>query len=517
MRRLETLACGLYWWDPIAWWVRREVERAEENCCDAWVLWALPAAAEVYAEALLTTAVYLSGQCRPLPSGASGAERLRPLKRRLHMILSDTTSVSVTRKAPRLLFWLGALALPLLPAAASTGGRNDVAAARAGSQDQPAKAATIPARSHPEPDLIPAPGRKPDGPPPAAALTRVQVSHPSVREISDFEIFPGEVTAGRQVELRARVSGTLVIATCRPGQAVKEGELLFQIDQRAYRAELDKAQAELLGAQARRTLWSKKVANAQRLVKSKSISQEEVNLLEAEASEADASLKAAEAARDLAGLKFESTHVRAPFDGTVSGPVLTEGNLVVADTTHLATISTTDSVHVTFNVDQQTFVHINRLKRDRKIKGGSMVGLPVTVVLPDEQDLPHNGKIDSVELRIDPSTGTSRWGAVLPNPDGLLLPGMFVSVRLTTSEPHKALVVPGTAVMSGNGREFVFVLTKENIVETRSVKSGYVDDGVQPVEGLKPDEWVVIGYKGRLNTGEKVLPEKVPSPAKVSP
>ncbi len=76
VRRLEALACGLYWWDPVAWWARREVERAEERCCDALVLWALPTAAGAYAEALVMTAAYLSGLRRPLPLGASGVGRL---------------------------------------------------------------------------------------------------------------------------------------------------------------------------------------------------------------------------------------------------------------------------------------------------------------------------------------------------------------------------------------------------------------------------------------------------------
>ena len=95
VRRLEALACGLYWWDPVAWWARREVERAEERCCDAWVLWALPTAAGAYAEALVMTALYLSGPRQPLPLGASGVGRISPLTERLEMILSDRPTVSV--------------------------------------------------------------------------------------------------------------------------------------------------------------------------------------------------------------------------------------------------------------------------------------------------------------------------------------------------------------------------------------------------------------------------------------
>ncbi len=116
VRRLEALACGLYWWDPVAWWAHREVELAEERCCDAWVLWALPTAAGAYAEALVMTAAYLSGLRQPLPLGASGVGRISSLKGRLQMILSDPTTVSVKRTAPWALLVLGASSLPFLPA-----------------------------------------------------------------------------------------------------------------------------------------------------------------------------------------------------------------------------------------------------------------------------------------------------------------------------------------------------------------------------------------------------------------
>ncbi len=109
---------ALFWWDPIAWWARRELERAEEACCDAWVVWALPKAAAAYAEALVTTAVCLSGPRLPLPVGASGAGRVLPLTRRLNMILSDQSTSSLARNVPRAVLFLGVLALPFLPSLA---------------------------------------------------------------------------------------------------------------------------------------------------------------------------------------------------------------------------------------------------------------------------------------------------------------------------------------------------------------------------------------------------------------
>ena len=119
VRRLEAAVLGLYWWDPVAWWARREVERSEEECCDAWVVWALPQAADAYAEALVATAAYLSGFRRSLPMGASGVGSLVSLKRRLAMIVCDSVTASVVRTAPRALLVLGVLTLPFLPGLAA--------------------------------------------------------------------------------------------------------------------------------------------------------------------------------------------------------------------------------------------------------------------------------------------------------------------------------------------------------------------------------------------------------------
>ena len=195
VRRLEVVACGLYWWDPVAWWGRRQIEWAEERCCDAWVLWALPAAAGAYAEALVMTGAYLAGFRRPLPSGASGVGRHNHLKGRLHMILDNTITNPVTRTAPRALLILGAVSLPFLPVAAwgeAPVPSAVVATAEAPPQDQPARAAAVPAEKV-EKATTASPLRRTrkKARPPAAALLKVQVAQPVVREVSDFMVFHG--------------------------------------------------------------------------------------------------------------------------------------------------------------------------------------------------------------------------------------------------------------------------------------------------------------------------------------
>jgi RND family efflux transporter MFP subunit len=514
VRRLGAVACGLYWWDPVAWWARREVELAEERCCDAWVLWALPKAAGAYADALVMTAAYLSGLRQPLPLGASGVGRISPLKGRLQMILSDPTTVSFQRTIPWALLVLGAFSLPFLPAP-TWGGTPfvaaPVAAVQAPAEDPPAKAPTTSAEKDRKPNTAATPGDQKGGPPPPATPREtVRVMQPLVREVTDYATFVGHIVAAREVELRARASGTLITVYCRPGQVVKLGDRLFKIDPRLYKAALDQAEAELERVQARRTLVQNELAFTKKLgnvVSSNEVKQFEVKLLEA-----DASVKVAEAARDVSRLNLEFTEVTAPFDGRVSGPVLSQGNVAVADTTRLATIVSTILVWVTFDVPEKLSLHFRRLRSEPNESMGEVV-----VGLADGMDYPHRGRIDSMEVGIDPATGAARWRASVPNPDGLLLPGMSVRVRLAIGAPHKAILVPWQSVLTNDGRTSVFVVTGQDIVQRRLVKIGPAYDDLRSVEDLQADEWVVIDHLTGIREGARVQTKRLPPPAKPSP
>jgi RNA polymerase sigma factor (sigma-70 family) len=156
-----------------------------------------------------------------------------------------------------------------------------------------------------------------------------------------------------------------------------------------------------------------------------------------------------------------------------------------------------DSIAVTFAVDERSYLRYQRLLRQHQVKGP---GSPLYVGLSDENGFPHQGKLKGFDDRIDPETGTVQAHAILPNPDRLLLPGMFVRVRIPFGPPQKVLEIPDEAVLSDKGKHYLLVVTDKDIVERRAVSLGAADGDMRIIEkGVSPDDWIVVGLVGGLN------------------
>jgi RND family efflux transporter MFP subunit len=345
-----------------------------------------------------------------------------------------------------------------------------------------------------------------------AAPPAVAVSQPLTREVTDYADFTGRTEAVERVDLRARVSGYIAKVNFKEGAAVKRGDVLFEIDPRPYNADLDLASAELVLAEAKLKKAIADLERAKALLKANGISKEEYANIEADVVVAQAGVQAARARREHAQLNLDFTKVTAPIDGRIDRAALTAGNLAVADKTLLGTLFSVDPLHVYFDLDERTFLQLRH-------NGGKENELPVLMGLANEDGFPHRGKVQSVGAQVDPNTATIRCRAVLPNPDGKLLPGMFVRVRLVTSAPHKALLVTEDAVMSDQGKKYLYVVNDKNVVERRNVKLGSAQDGGLRVvaEGLTSDDWVVVKGVNQVEPGKTVEPEKVPMPSKSSP
>ncbi|HEY7153180.1 MAG TPA: efflux RND transporter periplasmic adaptor subunit, partial [Gemmataceae bacterium] len=288
---------------------------------------------------------------------------------------------------------------------------------------------------------------------PAAKAPEAPVARAIVREVTDYEDFTGRTEAVARVELRARVTGYLLKSTFQEGAEVKKGDVLFEIEPRLYQADLDKALASVRLAEARLKLAKANYKRVKAIFDQNNAGQGELDKAATEREVAEAEVRAAEASREIAKLYLAFTKVIAPIDGRIGRRAIDPGNLVKADETILATLVSRDPMHVYFDVDERSVLRLLRLARGDKGKAEKM---PAAISLAAEEDFPHRGVVDLTDNQVNPETGTLRMRAVLSNKDGLLMPGLFVRVRLAMGAPRKALTVPEQAVMVEGGEKFVY-------------------------------------------------------------
>ena len=356
-------------------------------------------------------------------------------------------------------------------------------------------------------------GAKVTAPPPL----EVSVSQPLREPVQDALEFTGRTAAIESVQVRARVSGYVTKVAFTAGSLVNAGDLLFQIDPREYEATVLRAEGQVARLEAQLARTKAEVARNQALRPTGAASARELERAVADQGAVEGELKAARAQLDKARLDLEFTHVTSPIAGRVSEEEITQGNLVVVGATGgpvLTTVVSLDPVYVTFDADERALINIKKtsIARDgvsapEKVRD---VAAPVFVALADETDFPHRGTIDFVDNQVDPSTGTVRVRAVLPNPDRLLTPGLFVRVRLPLGEPKPGLLVADRAVGTDQDRKYLLVVNDKNVVEYRPVKLGALHGGLRAVaEGLTGDEWVIVNGIQRARPGVTVAPQKV--------
>ena len=325
---------------------------------------------------------------------------------------------------------------------------------------------------------------------------KVTVAHPIERELTDWDEYTARLEAVDSVEVRARVSGYLQSVHFREGALVNKGDLLFQIDPRPYEAQLRRAEGDLELAESRVNLARKNLARVDYLMKSQAMSKEEAETRAALVRQAEAGVAAAKAAVDAARLDVEYTHVTAPVSGRASRKVVTEGNLINGGVgtqgTLLTTIVSLDPLHVYFEANERDYLKYVRLAKTGERPSSRDFKNPVYVGTADEKGFPHEGYMDFVDNQIDRGTGTIQGRAIIPNPDGVLAPGLFVRLRLIGSGRYKALLIPDDAIQSDQAQKFVWVVDDQNRVRYRQIKIGTLHDGHRVVtEGLTPSDRVI--------------------------
>ena len=333
------------------------------------------------------------------------------------------------------------------------------------------------------------------GPPQAAP---VSVAPAVQRNISDSEEFSGRIEATDYVELRARVPGTVERVHFNDGAMVSKGQLLFSIDARPYLAEVARAESLLVAAKARAELAGNEVGRAQKLLDSKAVSRQEFEQLTSGARTTDADIKTAEVQLRLARLNLDFASVRAPIAGRASRAGVTAGNLVNEQAV-LTTIAGVAKVYASFDGSEQTFLRIKASKEAAPV---------VRMGLGNETGYPHTGKLDFIDNRLNPQTGTIRMRAVFDNSQGRFTPGLAARLTLATSAPYPALLVPDRAIGTDQNKKTVFVVGADGQPQFREVKLGPLLGGMRVLlnGSVKAGENVIVDGLQRVMPGMPVAP-----------
>ena len=348
----------------------------------------------------------------------------------------------------------------------------------------------------------------------------VTVSHPVEREVVEWDEYIGRLEAVETVDVRARVTGFIDAVHFEEGKKVQKDQVLITLDPRPFDAELDRARAEVARADANLQHASEEVARLEPIRGSSATDKEYKDQLYAKRA-AEAAKAAAKAAERTAELNREFTEVKAPIAGQVSRRLVTRGNLVTGgagQATLLTTITSLDPIHCYADADERAVLKYQRLRREGRRVSARDKGIPAFIALSDQEggEFPYEGVLDFVDNRLEPGTGTLQARASIPNPGEWLTPGLFARLRIAGSAPYRAVLVADQAVRSDQGRKFVMVASADGVAEVRPVKAGALFDGLRAVEGVRPDEWVIVNGLQRVRPGMKVDPKQAPMPARPS-
>lgn len=354
---------------------------------------------------------------------------------------------------------------------------------------------------------------------PLAALAQsapppVTVAKPIMRDVVDSDEFIGRFEPVDEVSVRSRVGGYLQEIHFQDGALVKQGDLLFVIDQRPFVTALNQAKAALEASQSALVFADAQYKRAQSLASSGSQSAQTLDDRRREFDSAEANVRGAQAAADRASLDMEYTEIKAPLSGRIDRRLISAGNLVQTDQTVLTTIVSLDPIDFYFDVDERRLLNFadtaRKLGKDLQQGGG---GLDVSVTISDPNAKPFKGKLDFAENRLDNESGTIRLRARFPNPDLVLQPGLFGRIQVEASNTYQAILVPDEAIGSDQNERVVYVVAEDGTVSTKPVRPGPRLYGYRVIrEGLDGTETIIVNGLIRARPGSKITPQMTELP-----
>lgn len=345
-----------------------------------------------------------------------------------------------------------------------------------------------------------------------AAPPAVTVSPPLKKQITEWQEFTGQFAPVEYVELRARVSGYLTEIHFVDGQIVNKGDLLFVIDPRPYEIALASARAGVEQANASLELAKRQLVRGGELRQKDYLAASDYDTRVQQTRGAEAALDQARAQVRDAELNLEFTRITAPVTGRISAHQVSVGNLITgggtnggASATLLTTIVSLDPIYFNFDMSEADYLSFQRAVAPGPGQSARDKKLAVQLRLVDESDWKHVGRMDFLDNQIDRSAGTIRARAVLDNHDFAVTPGQFARIRLPSTQPHDALMVPAASVVIDQSNHIVMTVADDGTVVPKPIVAGPVLDGLQVVRsGISTDDKVIINGLMRARPGAKV-------------
>jgi membrane fusion protein (multidrug efflux system) len=327
----------------------------------------------------------------------------------------------------------------------------------------------------------------------------------------------GRTVAYQSSEVRPQISGVIEKRLFTEGAFVKQGQPLYQIDPSLYRASANQAQADVESARANREAADALAERYKPLVAIEAVSKQDYTNAVASARQAGAALAQKQAALETAKINLRFTTVPAPISGRIGRSLYTVGALVsVNQANPLATIQQLDPMYVDI---QQSSADMLALRRALAAGGATPASAKVTLTLEDGSDYGQTGVVEFSEVVVDPGTGTVTLRARMPNPQGLLLPGMFVRAKFAQAVDNRAFLVPQSAVSRDpKGNATVFVVGQDNTAEARKIVASRTQDSFWVVtKGLNPGDKIITQGLGKIKPHAPIKPVPADAPQKIKP
>jgi multidrug efflux system membrane fusion protein len=333
---------------------------------------------------------------------------------------------------------------------------------------------------------------------PAMPTPLVTVVKATAQNVPQYLDEIGRNAAFESVTVTPQVGGRIVERHFHDGENLKKGQLLFVIDPRPYKAQVDSAQATLAQAKAALDLAKIQFARDQEVIGERAISRQDYDTKKNAVDVDQAQVEAAEAALETAQLNLEYCFIHSPIDGRAGARLVDVGNVVQANTTSLLSVQRLDPIYADFTVTESDLPRVQ--KQMAKAELNAAVRLP-----SDAETGARTGRVEFLDNAVQNGTGTVNLRATMSNPDHHFWPGQFVDVKLILNTEKNAVLIPNQATQISQRGAFVYVVKADDTAELRPIKLGQRQgDEIVVIEGLAADERVVLAGQMLVRPGGKV-------------